>query len=172
MSKVSIIVPVYNSEKYLKKCIQSIINQEEKDLEIILVDDKSKDRSLDIIESYKDKYPSQVKIVENETNRGAGYSRNQGIEVATGEYIGFVDSDDYIEKDMYSKLLELIEQKDSDIAVTGMDLRFLGLKLSFLGRKIELPKGTFDPRVNKEIILNTYLFLYSHRYLQNQYIHQ
>jgi glycosyltransferase involved in cell wall biosynthesis len=154
MSKISVIVPVYNSEKYLNKCIESIINQDEKDLEIILVDDKSKDKSLDIMESYKDKYPEQIKIVENNTNRGAGYSRNQGIDNATGEYIGFVDSDDYIEKDMYSKLFELLIQNDSDVAITAMDLRYLGFKLSFLGRKIELPEGTFDPRINKEIIMN------------------
>ena len=155
MSKISIIVPVYNSEKYLSKCIESILGQTERDLEIILVDDDSKDKSLDVIESYRDKFPDKIKIVKNDFNHGAGYSRNRGLELASGDYIGFVDSDDYIEKNMYSKLYELLVSNGSDISITGMDLRYLGLNLSFLGRKIELPEGTFNPKINKEILINT-----------------
>ena len=89
---ISIIVPIYNSEKYLNKCIDSLINQTEKNIEIILVNDGSTDNSEEIIKEYKDK---RIKYYKNK-NQGIGKTRNFGIEQATGSYIMFVDSDDYI----------------------------------------------------------------------------
>ena len=95
MAKVSIITPVYNAEKYINTALDSAINQTLKDLEIILINDGSSDCSGLICDEYAQK-DERIKVIHQE-NRGAGISRNKGIEIATGEYIVFLDSDDYIE---------------------------------------------------------------------------
>ena len=91
MAKVSLIIPIYNSSKYLKKCINSLVNQTLKDIEIILINDGSKDDSDKIIKEYKDK---RIKYIRKQ-NEGIGKTRNLGIKEAAGEYIAYVDSDDY-----------------------------------------------------------------------------
>ena len=107
MSKVSIIVPVYNSEKYLKKCLDSLTRQTLKDIEIILVNDGSTDKSPEIINSYlKDK---RIKLF-NKENGGQASARNMGLTKATSDYIMFIDSDDYVELDMCEKLYEIISK--------------------------------------------------------------
>lgn len=111
MTDISIVVPIYNSEKYIKKCIDSLINQTYKNIEIILVNDGSNDNTEKIIKDYKDK---RIKYFKNK-NHGIGYSRNFGIKKATSKYIMFVDSDDYLELDACSKVMENI--KDNDILV-------------------------------------------------------
>lgn len=113
--KVSVIVPIYNVEKYLNKCVDSIINQSLRDIEIILVDDGSTDNSGDIADIYAEK-DSRVKVIHKE-NGGQGSARNHGIEVAQGEYIGFVDSDDWIDFNMYEELYIAAEKEEADIAV-------------------------------------------------------
>ena len=96
--KVSVIVPVYNVEKYLKQCLDSIVNQTYKNLEIIIVNDGTKDNSMKIVEEYlQDK---RIKVI-NKENGGLSSARNRGIEEATGEYISFVDSDDYIDLNLW-----------------------------------------------------------------------
>lgn len=99
---ISVIVPVYNVESYLEKCIDSIIHQTYKNLEIILVDDGSTDNSGKICDVYKEK-DSRIKVIHKQ-NRGLSSARNCGLEIAKGEYIGFVDGDDYIAEDMYALL--------------------------------------------------------------------
>ena len=91
--KLSIIIPVYNVEKYLPKCLDSILNQSFKDFEIICINDGSSDNSLKILEEYKDKRI----IIINKENAGSGVARNAGLEIAKGEYIFFVDGDDWLE---------------------------------------------------------------------------
>lgn len=110
--KVSVIVPVYNTKKYLDKCLTSLVNQTLKDIEIIVINDGSKEDVSEIINKYKNK----IVYFEN-TNHGIGYTRNFGIKKATGKYIGFVDSDDYTEKDMYEKYYNYAEDNDLDIVV-------------------------------------------------------
>ena len=112
--KISIIVPVYNVEKYLKKCIDSIVNQTYKNLEIILVDDGATDRSGEICDELA-KLDNRIKVYHKE-NGGLSDARNYGVERATGDYIGFVDSDDYIDAEMYEKLYEAITKEDADVA--------------------------------------------------------
>lgn len=114
---VSVIVPVYNTEKYLRKCIDSIIAQTYKDLEIILVDDGSTDSSGSICDGYALKDP-RVRVVHKE-NGGLASARKAGIGIAKGEYVGFVDSDDWIEPDMYRTLYEAVAAADADIAAEG-----------------------------------------------------
>ena len=116
-NKISIIVPIYNSELFLNKCIKSIINQSFTNLEIILVNDGSTDQSLDICKKYADK-DKRIIIIDKE-NGGVSSARNKGLDVATGDYIGFVDSDDYISYNMYEKLLFAITKNNADIAECG-----------------------------------------------------
>ncbi len=154
MPKLSIIVPIYNSGKYLYKCINSLLRQTLDDIEIILVDDHSIDNSLNIINNYQRLYPDKIKVLSNIENKGAGYSRNKGLLVATGEYIGFIDSDDYIEPDMYEKMYVTAVNNNDDIVVTNMDLKYLGLDFSFLSRKCPTEQNRFDIKENKEYLVN------------------
>lgn len=113
MIKVSVIVPIYNSEKYLKRCIDSLINQTLEDMEFILINDGSNDSCDDIIKSYNDK---RIKYFKR-TNHGIGATRNFGIDKAKGEFIGFLDSDDYVEKDMFFRMYDECIKNDLDIVV-------------------------------------------------------
>ncbi len=102
--KVSIIVPVYNSEKYLRDCLESLVNQTLEEIEIIAVDDASIDCSPKILAEYVKKYPGRLKVYTNLENKGQGYARNVGLSLAQGTYVGFVDSDDYVAPNMYEYL--------------------------------------------------------------------
>lgn len=113
MADISIIVPIYNMEKYLNQCIDSLINQTKKELEFILVNDGSTDHSEEIILSYHD---DRIKYFHNE-NRGIGKTRNFGIEAATGKYLMFLDSDDYLSTDACEILYEKAEQENLDMVV-------------------------------------------------------
>jgi glycosyltransferase involved in cell wall biosynthesis len=114
---ISVIVPIYNTEKYLKKCVDSILAQTFTNLEIILVDDGSQDNCPGICDDYKRK-DQRIRVIHKE-NGGLADAKNAGLRLAKGEYIGFVDSVDYVKKDMYAVLYVLINQTDSDIAVCG-----------------------------------------------------
>lgn len=116
--KISIIVPIYNSEKYLSRCIDSILSQTYKNIEIILVEDGSPDNCGLICDDYSRK-DSRVKVI-HQKNKGVSAARNIGLDYATGDYIGFVDSDDYIELDMYDTLWRLIKETEADIACISM----------------------------------------------------
>ena len=114
MIKISIIIPVYNAEKYLKKCIDSVINQNVESKEIILVNDGSIDNSQEIIDEYVAKYPDMIKAIKQE-NAGQAVARNVGIENASGEFLAFLDSDDYLEENSYQLALNKAECDDLDI---------------------------------------------------------
>ena len=118
MAKVSVIVPVYNVENYIDRCLKSLVNQTLEDIEIIVVNDGSPDNSQKIIDKYVKRYPNKVKSYIKE-NGGQGSARNFGLEKSTGEYIGYVDSDDYVEKDMYERLYNKAKEKELDIVVCG-----------------------------------------------------
>lgn len=117
--KLSVIIPVYNSEKYLVPCIESVLCQNYKDLEILLIDNGSSDHSRLICEEYEKK---DVRVhVYGELKSGAAAARNCGIFHATGQYITFIDSDDYIDQDMYYELMGMIEQYSADIAICSFN---------------------------------------------------
>ena len=118
MIRLSVIVPVYNVEKYLKKCIESILAQSFKDFELILIDDGSTDSSGKICDEYE-KRDARI-IVIHKTNGGLSSARNAGLDIAKGKYIGFVDSDDWISPQMYEKLILMCEKNDLDMAVCGV----------------------------------------------------
>ena len=118
MPKVSVILPIYNVEKYLRKCLDSVINQTLKDIEIICVNDSSTDECENIILEYAKK-DGRIKIINNEKNCGIGFSRNIGISESSGEYISFIDSDDYIEKDYIEILYNTAIKNEADIVFTN-----------------------------------------------------
>ena len=116
---VSIIIPVYNVEKYLKRCLETVVAQSLQDIEVILVDDGSTDSSGTICDEYKEKYPDMIHVIHKE-NGGLGPARNSGLEIATGDYIGFIDSDDWITIDMYEKLYNYAESNQYDMVFCDM----------------------------------------------------
>lgn len=115
MPKISIIVPIYNVDKYLKRGIESIQNQSLKDIEIILINDGSKDESLSICKEYA-KTDKRIVIIDK-LNGGVSSARNAGLKIARGDYIGFVDPDDWIEKDMYNSLYDKVVKYESDVVM-------------------------------------------------------
>lgn len=115
-TKVSIIIPIHNLEGFLEKSLTSVMQQTLKDIEIICVNDASDDNSLNIIEKFAND-DSRIKIINLEKKEGQGYARNRGIEIAQGEYIGFVDGDDWVELDMFEKLYNKASQTDSDMVI-------------------------------------------------------
>lgn len=121
MPVLSIIVPVYNSEKYLSRCINSILRQTFMDFELILVDDGSTDHSGKIIDDYVSQDNRIIGL--HQRNEGVGGARNNGISHAKGELVGFIDSDDYIEDTMYQKLVDVIYRENVDISASGICLK-------------------------------------------------
>lgn len=117
MAKVSVIIPIYKVEKYLSRCIESVVNQTLEDIEIVLVDDGSPDSCPEICDNYAKK-DSRIKVIHKK-NEGLGYARNSGMSIATGEYIAFLDSDDYISRDMYEKVYSELKRTSADCCVTG-----------------------------------------------------
>ena len=113
MPKVSVIIPVYNVERYLNKCVQSIVDQTLDSLEIILVDDESPDACPQMCEEWAKK-DNRIKVIHKK-NGGLGFARNSGLELATGEYVTFCDSDDWIEPEAYQTTYEKCKEKDLDI---------------------------------------------------------
>lgn len=120
MTKISIIIPVYNAEKEISRCIDSILKQTFKDFEVILVNDGSTDNSLCILQKYKEK-DNRIKII-NKQNEGVSQARNSGVAVAKGEYIQFVDADDYIDPKMLQEQLNKLESNNADIIISGIYL--------------------------------------------------
>lgn len=132
--KVSVIVPIYNTEKFLRKCIESIVNQTLQEIEIILINDGSTDNSHNICLGYAKKYPEKIRYINNK-NIGCSATRNLGIELAKGEYIAFVDSDDYIEKEMYEEMYKKALEKKEDIIICGFKYIFSDKNIQFIPKK-------------------------------------
>lgn len=113
-NKISIIIPVFNVEKYIQRCIDSLLSQTLKDIEFVFIGDACTDRSMEIVESNKEK-DNRIITLYNEANIGPGQSRNKGIAIASGEYLGFVDGDDWIDIDFYEKLYQKAKETNADI---------------------------------------------------------
>lgn len=147
MCKVSIIVPIYNTEKYLKKCLDSLVNQTLDDIEIILINDGSTDNSQNIIDEYSSIYLNKIKSFTKE-NGGQASARNLGITKATGQYIGFVDSDDWIELNMYEELYNKAIKDNLDIVCCNLFLIMNGVKQKCAERLI------YPNNITKNYIIN------------------
>lgn len=154
MPKVSVIVPVYNSEQELRDCLDSLVEQTEKDIEIIVIDDASTDNSPEIEAEYQKKYPN-VKVYRNERNLGQSETRNRGIELAEGDYIAFLDSDDYVNPGMYEELYQAaVDNNMPELIVTGLsfvkgneyrkkDLTFIGKQSTTIIHPMDNPDQVF-----------------------------
>ncbi|WP_028550871.1 glycosyltransferase family 2 protein [Paenibacillus sp. UNC451MF] len=125
--KVSVIVPVYNAEQYIAHCIESLLNQTLEECEFIFVNDGSKDQSGQVIEEYS-KTDSRIKLV-HQSNQGVSAARNAGLQEATGTYIGFVDADDYVDKDMYEVLYNTAIESDYDVVISNFESEIEGHKV-------------------------------------------
>lgn len=117
-SKVSIVIPVYNAEDYLDRCLDSILNQTYKNIEVIFIDDGSTDSSWDKLNYYYNKYPKIIKIF-TQSNMGVSKTRNKGIKLASGKYLMLMDNDDYFETDYIERFVDEIEQGDYDVVIGG-----------------------------------------------------
>lgn len=146
--KVSIIVPVYNVEKYLDKCIESIVNQTYRNIEIILVDDGSPDKCPEVCNEWAKK-DDRIKVIHKE-NGGLSSARNAALEIAQGDYITFVDSDDWIENDMIQSMLTCAAKNDADIVCCG----FYFDNVDTTGHLQKFEKAEYE---NEEIVLNLLL---------------
>lgn len=118
-SKISVIVPVYNVENYLAKCLDSLVNQTHQNIEILVINDGSKDDSEKIIQEYAQKYPEKIRPFTKE-NGGLSDARNFGIDRATGDYLGFVDSDDYVAPSMFEEMVHLAEKHQSKMVICNI----------------------------------------------------
>ena len=116
---ISIIVPVYNVSDYIEQCLESLINQTMREIEIIIVDDCGTDDSIIKAEKFAKK-DKRIRIVYNKTNQGLGQTRNIGLKYVRSDYVAFLDSDDWIEKDFYKKLYEACKRENADIAVSDV----------------------------------------------------
>ena len=119
MKKISVIVPIYNSEDYIDRCVRSIVEQSYKNIEIILVDDGSTDNSSMMCDEWA-KNDKRVKVIHKE-NGGVSSARNEGLKIAKGDYISFVDSDDYIDKKMIEKMLNQMEKGNTDLVICNYE---------------------------------------------------
>lgn len=118
--KISIIIPIYNAEKFLDKCLKSVIGQTLEDIEIICINDGSTDGSLTIVQKFAAQ-DTCIKVI-SQNNKGLSVSRNIGLSMAKGKYVGFLDADDYIDSDFYAKLYQSAEQENADIAAASIEL--------------------------------------------------
>lgn len=173
MPKISIIVPVYNAREHLSTCLDSLVSQTLKDIEIIIIDDCSTDNSYSLIKEYANKYPN-IRAYHNERNLGQGATRNIGLKLSRGEYIGFVDSDDYINPQMFESMYqETINYNKPDIITTGIlfvkDNHYANTDLGYMirrpGRLIDFtanPDALYDesPAVWNKIFKKTFLANY------------
>lgn len=168
MPKFSIIIPVYNVEPYLEKCLQSIVNQTFKDFEIIIVNDGSTDNSSLIIEEYHKNYKN-IKVVHQE-NQGLSVARNNGIKIASGEYFLLVDSDDYLELELLEKLKDSLTNRPD---IVRFQLRTVSNELSQDYNEPEFTglngKEAFEKIVSFKFVENAWVYVYKKSYFMNNH---
>lgn len=120
MAKISVIIPVYNVEKYLRRCLDSVCKQTLKDIEIICVNDCSPDNSIDILQEYAEN-DNRIKVINFTKNQGVSVARNTGIDIAKGQYLAFLDSDDWLDLDFYEKLYNKAIESNSDLVIANIN---------------------------------------------------
>ena len=156
MVKVSVIIPVYNVENYLEKCLESVVNQTLKDIEIICVNDGSPDNSLEILNKYS-KADSRITVI-TQINSGPSEARNAGMRIAKGEYIGFVDADDFLDLDFYENLYNSAVNNNADIACGGIMRLYPQKNKIFLGFEEE---NTFETVKEKYMVTGVPYYNYA-----------
>ena len=152
---ISVIIPVYNVEKYLEQCVRSVIGQTYKNLEIILVEDCSTDESKKICDMLK-KIDNRIIVIENDKNRGLSYARNAGIKTAKGKYISFIDSDDYVSKYFIERLYNLCKSNNCDISQCSYEIFNNDILPTQKDKSNEDVKFDENVKSGKEVIYNMY----------------
>lgn len=165
MSKVSVIVPVYNAENYLNRCVDSLLNQTLKDIEIILVDDGSPDKSSIICDEYLKK-DSRIKVI-HKANGGVSSARNEGLKVATGEFVTFLDSDDYIEARAYEVAYKTAKDNCCEYVMWGFFCDFVDKNENLINQKNSAPKSSHYEQSQMAELLNLSGYLWNKLYSKN-----
>lgn len=166
MVNVSVITPTYNRGKYIKKCIESVLNQTLKNIELIIIDDGSTDNTFSVVKQYDD---SRIKYVKQE-NKGIGKSRNYGVKLASGKYIVFLDSDDYLENDALEKMYDKAEKENIDIVVSDFyDVYLNSKKVENKIKHFENSKLIDNPDIINDINLGPSNKLYKKELFDNTY---
>lgn len=155
--KVSVIIPVYNSEKYIERCIKSVLNQTFQEFELILINDGSKDNSQKILELYKEKYADKIILVSQE-NMGVAKTRNKAIKIANGQYIMFIDNDDYIDNGYIETHIKKIEETNADIVMSGY-------RRVNIDKKILFKQKLLNTNWSKYIVLAPWAKVYKREFL-------
>ncbi|MBQ3559394.1 MAG: glycosyltransferase family 2 protein [Agathobacter sp.] len=150
MIKVSVIIPAYNAEKYIHQCMESLVHQTLQEIEIIVVDDGSKDNTLHLLKDYEIKFPDKIKVLHKE-NGGQASARNLALTYAQGEYIGFVDSDDWVSLDMYEKMYQKAKEENADIVVCDIVEQFVDKELYHSHTRVTNKLGYANYVLNKII---------------------
>lgn len=153
MKKLSIIIPCYNVSKYINKCIDSVLNSELKDIEIIAINDGSKDNTLELLKQYKD----DRLIIIDKKNEGVAQARNDGLKKASGEYITFLDSDDYIEPDMYLKMYEKAHKNKLDLVACDVFMEYPD-------HTVTIKSNINDDSTNKDLMIDAYAVIWNKLY--------
>ena len=170
MPKVSVIVPCFNVEKYITECLESLINQKLKDIEILCINDHSTDETLSILKKYELQYSDKIKVLNLENKRGCSAARNSGLKEAQGEYIGFVDADDLISLNMYLDFYYLVKAYKIEIVSGEMEL-FDG-QMREIKPNLNPEKQVYSINKNKETLLyeipSCCHRLFKHELLENE----
>lgn len=167
--KISVIIPVYNSSTYLRKCLDSVVNQTLKDIEIIVINDGSTDDSKNIIEEYLCKYKNIIFI--DQENKGIGKTRNIGIKTATGEYITFVDSDDYIKENMLEEYYKYAKKHNFDLVIGSYIKKINNKEIIFENNKFKTGNVKTTPQILYLIEYGPWAKLYKRETLINNNIY-
>lgn len=167
--KISVIIPVYNSSTYLRKCLDSVVNQTLKDIEIIVINDGSTDDSKNIIEEYSCKYKNIIFI--DQKNKGIGKTRNIGIKKATGEYITFVDSDDYIKENMLEEYYKYAKKHNFDLVIGSYIKKINNKEIIFENNKFKTGNVKTTPQILYLIEYGPWAKLYKREMLINNNIY-
>lgn len=170
MTKISVIVPVYNTEKYLSQCLESLINQTLKDIEIICVNDASKDSSLDVIKEYSKK-DSRIKFINFENNKGVSAARNAGLDIATGEFVFFIDSDDWISENYLEDIRNVMDEADSDLVFNRNVISYQDGKFypyNFQQGQLDIPDNSYvdPPSQAHNVFCGPCSKLYKHKFIK------
>ena len=128
MIDISVIVPAYNVEKYISSCLDSLLNQTKKEIEIIAIDDGSTDNTLNILNEYKRNNPSKIHVI-SQNNQGLSITRNNGIKLSTGKYISFVDGDDEIDTSLFKNLWDKLEEFPYDVVAFNVEIIYPNKKI-------------------------------------------
>ena len=157
---VSIIIPAYNSEKFIRRCLDSVVNQIYKNIEIIVVDDASTDNTEKIIKEYAEK-DNRIRPFYSSENKGVSFSRNIGLKASTGEYIMFVDSDDELTKDAIRRMVDIANKYNSDYVDSYQIIKYAKNNKEYMFTEFKLPKkhlvlGSIE---NNPKIINMYMYI-------------